>query len=58
VPGPVRVKVAAVRVTQFIASLNVALTAWLRGTAVAPLTGTVEMTVGVVGAATVVKVQT
>jgi hypothetical protein len=51
------VKVVTVRVAQFMASLNVALTNWLRGTPVAPLAGTVEMTVGAVGAVTVVKVQ-
>jgi hypothetical protein len=58
VPGPVSLKVAAVRVAQFIASLKVALTTWLRGTPVAPLTGTLEMTIGVVGTAAVVKLQT
>jgi hypothetical protein len=42
----VTVKVAALIVAAFIASLNVAETTVLTGTAVAPLAGTVEMTVG------------
>ena len=54
-PGPVTVKVAALIVAGFIASLNVAETGVLTGTAVAPPGGTVEITVG--GAA-VVNVQT
>jgi hypothetical protein len=57
-PGPVTVKLVAVIVAGFIATLNVALSAWLMGTPVAPLTGTVEITVGAVGAGTVLKVQT
>jgi hypothetical protein len=60
--GPMTVKVVAgeVRVAQFIASLKVILTAWLRATPVAALTGMVETTVGgvVLGAALVVKVHT
>jgi hypothetical protein len=39
-----------------MASLNVALRAWLTGTPVARLTGTVEITAGGVGAGTVLKV--
>ena len=54
-PGPVTVKVAALIVAGFIASLNIAETGVLTGTAVAPLGGTVEITVG---AAAVVNVQT
>jgi hypothetical protein len=54
-PGPVNVNVAALIVAGFIASLNVAETAVLTATAVAPLTGTVEITVA--GGA-VVKVHT
>jgi len=53
-PGPVTVKVAALIVAAFIASLNVAETRALTGTAVAPLAGSVEMTVG----APVVKLHT
>jgi hypothetical protein len=45
-PGPVNVNVAALIVAGFIASLNVAETVVLTATAVAPLTGTVEITVG------------
>jgi hypothetical protein len=45
-------------VAGFIASLKVALRAWLMGTPVAPFTGTVEMIVGGVGAGTVLKVHT
>jgi hypothetical protein len=41
-----------------IATLKVALRAWLIGTPVAPLTGTVEITVGGVGAGTVLMVHT
>jgi hypothetical protein len=55
VPGPVNVNVAALIVVGFIASLNMAEIAVLTATAVAPLTGTVEITVG--GGA-VVKVHT
>ena len=54
-PGPVKVNVAALIVAGFMASLNVAEIVVLTGTPVAPLTGTVETTVG---AAAVVKVQT
>jgi len=54
-PGPVTVKVAALIVAGFIASLNVAETRVFTGTAVAPLAGTVEVTVG---DAAVVKVHT
>jgi hypothetical protein len=53
-PGPVTVKVAALIVAAFIASLNVAERRVFTGTVVAPLGGTVEMTVG----APVVKVHT
>jgi hypothetical protein len=56
VPGPVKVKVVVVSVEHFIASLKVALSTWLMGTAVAPFTGIVDMTVGVGEA--VVKVHT
>jgi len=45
-PGPITVNVAAVIVAGFIASLNVAETRVLTGTAVAPFAGTVETTVG------------
>jgi hypothetical protein len=45
-PGPVRVNVAFVNVSPFIGSENVALTRVLTATAVAPLVGTVESTVG------------
>jgi hypothetical protein len=54
-PGPVKANVAALIVAGFIASLNVADTVVLTATLVAPLTGTVETTVG--GEA-VVKVHT
>ena len=54
-PGPVTVKVAALMVVAFMASLNVAEMVVLTATAVAPFTGTVETTVG--GGA-VVKVHT
>ena len=53
-PGPVTVKVAALIVAGFMASLNVAVTRVLTGTAVAPLVGNVEITVG----ALVLKLQT
>jgi hypothetical protein len=53
-PGPVKVKVAALIVAGFMASLNVAETAVLTGTPVAPIVGTVETTVG----APVVKLHT
>ena len=45
-----------VKVAAFIALLKVALITWATGTAVAPLSGIVETTVG--GTTTVVKVQT
>jgi hypothetical protein len=45
-PGPLNVNVVALIVAGFIASLNMAETAVLTATAVAPLTGTVEITVG------------
>jgi hypothetical protein len=54
-PGPAKVNVAALIVAGFMASLNVAEIVVLAATPVAPLTGTVETTVG---AAAVVKVQT
>jgi hypothetical protein len=59
-PGPVNVNVAALIVAGFIASLNVAEIAVLTATEVAPLTGTVEITVGneEVGDGAVVKVHT
>jgi hypothetical protein len=38
-----------------MATLKVAVSAWLIGTPVAPLTGTVDITVGGVGAGTVKK---
>jgi hypothetical protein len=53
-PGPTKVNVAELIVAGFIASLNVAETTVLTGTPVAPITGTVELTVG----APVVKLQT
>jgi len=48
-PGPVSVKLVAgdASVAHFIASLNVALSTWLRGTPVAPFTGIVDITAGV-----------
>jgi hypothetical protein len=45
-PGPVTVNVVALIVAGFIASLNVAETRVLTGTAAAPIAGTVEITVG------------
>ena len=57
-PGPVTVKVVPLRVAGFMAWLNVAETRVLTGTAVAPLAGTVETTVGGVTDAAVVKVHT
>jgi hypothetical protein len=45
-PGPVTVKVVPLMVAAFMASLNVAETRVLTGTAVAPLAGTVDTTVG------------
>jgi uncharacterized protein (DUF58 family) len=58
VPGPVTVKAVAgdASVAHFIASLKVALSTWLRGTPVAPLTGIVDITAGV--GEIVVKVHT
>src|ERR1017187_3490597 len=57
-PGPVSVKVVELIEPGVIATLKVALRAWLMGTPVAPLTGTVAMTVGWVWAGTVLKVHT
>ena len=54
----VKVVSGEVRVAQFIASLKVALTAWLMATPVAAFAGMVETTVGVSGAVAVVKVHT
>jgi hypothetical protein len=54
-PGPVKVNVVAFIVRGFIARLNIAEIVEFRGAAVAPLTGTVEITIG--GAA-VAKVHT
>ena len=45
-PGPVKVNVAELIVAGFMASLNVAEIGVLTATPVAPLTGTVETTVG------------
>ena len=45
-PGPVTVNVAAPIVAGFIASLNVAETRVLTGTALVPFAGTVEIMVG------------
>jgi hypothetical protein len=53
-PGPVTVKVVPLIVAAFMASLNVAETRVLTGTALAMLAGTVEITVG----ALVLKLQT
>jgi hypothetical protein len=44
VPGPVTVKVVDVIVAHFTVALKVALSAWLRGTPVAPFTGIVDIT--------------
>src|SRR5690349_13654010 len=59
-PGPCNVTLAVLIVSGSIASLKVALTVWLMPTAVAALTGTVELTVGGVTSAVapVVKLQT
>ena len=54
-PGPVTVKVVPLMVAAFMTSLNMAETVVLTATAVAPVAGTVETTVG---AAAVVKVHT
>src|SRR6266571_899578 len=58
-PGPITLKLAVLMVKGSIASLKVALMAWLIATAVAPLAGTVTLTVGgvVSGVAAVVKLQ-
>src|SRR5437762_130210 len=58
-PGPVTLKLAVVTVKGSIASLKVALMVWLIATAVAPLAGTVALTVGrvVSGVTPVVKLQ-
>jgi hypothetical protein len=58
-PGPINLKVAVLMVSGSIASLKVALMVWLIGTVVAPLAGTVTLTVGVIvsGVAPVVKLQ-
>jgi hypothetical protein len=45
-------------VAEFIPTLKVALKTWLTGTLVAPVAGVVEMTVGGVGAATLVNIHT
>jgi hypothetical protein len=52
------VKVVVVIVAGVIATLKVALRAWLMGTPAAPFTGKVEMTVGGVEAETVLKLHT
>src|ERR1041385_8667706 len=58
-PGPTTLKLAVLIVAGSIASLKVALMAWLIATPVAALAGTVELTVGgvVSRAAPVVKLQ-
>ena len=53
-PGPVNVTVDAVRVAEFIGWLKVAVKAFAMFTPVAPLVGTVVVTVGT-GAVVVVK---
>jgi hypothetical protein len=57
-PGPVTVKLMGLIVAGFIASLKAAVSARLIGTLVLPVAGTVEMTVGGVGAGTVLKLHT
>ena len=57
-PFTVSKKVPELIEAEVIASLNAAVSAWLVGTAVAPLIGAVEMTAGGVGAGTVMKVHT
>jgi len=52
------VKVVALIVEGVMATLKVALRAWLIGTPVAPLKGTVAMTVGGVGAGSVLNIHT
>src|SRR5579863_9365314 len=54
-PGPVTVKVVPLIVVAFMASLNVAEIVVLTATPVAPVTGTVETTVGGTAVAAVVK---
>jgi hypothetical protein len=56
--GPVSVKVDELIVAEFIASLKVAVSAWLIDTFVAAFTGTVAVTVGGTAGAIVVKVHT
>src|SRR2546429_20666 len=58
-PGPVTLKLAVVTVKGSIASLNVALMVWVIATSVAPLAGTVKLTVGgvVSGVTPVVKLK-
>src|SRR5947199_282915 len=58
--GPFNVKVPVLIVRGSIGSLKAAVMVWLIGTAVAPLAGTVELTVGrvVSSVAPVVKLQT
>src|SRR5437870_3142418 len=58
-PSPVTVKLAVLMVKGSIASLKVTLMVWLIATAVAPLAGTVALTVGrvVSGVTPVVKLQ-
>jgi hypothetical protein len=57
-PVTFNVKVVELIVAGVIATLKVALRAWLMGTPVAKLMGMVEMTVGGVGAGAVKKVHT
>jgi hypothetical protein len=57
-PGAANVKVVASMVAGVIATLNVAERAWLIGTPEAKLAGTVEITVGGVGAGSVLNVHT
>jgi hypothetical protein len=57
-PGPVTAKVIGLIVAGFIATLKVAVRAWLMGTPVAPLAGMVKMTVGGVAAGTDLKLHT
>src|SRR6266699_822760 len=58
-PGPITLKLAVLMVKGSIAALKVALMGWVIATAVAPLAGTVELTIGgvVSGVAPVVKLQ-
>ena len=55
-PGPVTVNAVAGNAAQFMASLNVAVSAWLTGTPVAVFTGTVAVTAS--AGENVVKVHT